>query len=444
MKVKLKKDWKEHKADAVAELDEGIAKTLVETGYAEEIGTTKTVEDALKASLDRLESGITEIVTKAVDAGAAQAKKKADGITITNVHENVLDDPKRGFKHAGDFVKAVLKAGLAPADTDPRLKAALGQQEADATAGGYLVPPEFAAAFIERRLEEPTSILGMCDRYMLRGNSVTINGLNDADRATAATRYGGVIAYWVAEAATITASTLSFRQINLRLSDLAAVVYATNDILEDAVLNMGEKITSVAGLALEDTVLEAILFGNGIGQPLGAFASPCLRSIAIETGQTLATGGVVSQNIWKMWAAMPGYLRNGAVWLINPDVEVQLAQLTYQKEVTGGYVPAYMPPGGISGRPYGTLQGRPVIVTEHCPALGTVGDIALGNFSQYALALKGNGVTSAVSIHIAFLTNQTAFRFVLRADGRPTWGTYVTPRKGTTYMSPFVAVAVRT
>ena len=42
-----------------------------------------------------------------------------------------------------------------------------------------------------------------------------------------------------------------------------------------------------------------------------------------------------------------------------------------------------MPPGGLSGQPYGTLLGRPVIPIEQCSTLGTVGDIILADLKQF-------------------------------------------------------------
>jgi HK97 family phage major capsid protein len=111
--------------------------------------------------------------------------------------------------------------------------------------------------------------------------------------------------------------------------------------------------------------------------------------------------------------------------------------------VGAGGLPAYMPPGGLSVAPYGTLKGRPIIEIEQCAALGTVGDIMLVDLSQYLTIEKG-GLQSASSIHVQFVTDETAFRFVMRNNGQPLWDSPLTPYKGTTStLSPFITLATR-
>jgi len=108
---------------------------------------------------------------------------------------------------------------------------------------------------------------------------------------------------------------------------------------------------------------------------------------------------------------------------------------------TGG-VPVYLPASGLSAAPYGTLMGLPVNVIEQASALGTVGDIVLGNFSNdYALISKP--MTSASSIHVLFTTNQTTFRWVWPVIGKPVMATAVTPYKGSLTYGPFVTLATR-
>jgi len=92
--------------------------------------------------------------------------------------------------------------------------------------------------------------------------------------------------------------------------------------------------------------------------------------------------------------------------------------------------------------PYGTILGRPVVETEYNPSLGTLGDILLVSPSQYYLIDKA-GVQTASSIHVAFVNDETAFRFVYRVDGAPLWYTTLTGHDTSTY-SPYVALAATT
>jgi len=137
---------------------------------------------------------------------------------------------------------------------------------------------------------------------------------------------------------------------------------------------------------------------------------------------------------------MPSRLRKNAVWCINQDVEPQLPTLAITVG-TGGQV-AYLPPGGLSGNPYATLQGRPLITTEYNETLGTLGDICLVNFDEYAIARK-KGLRAASSMHVRFIYHEMAFRFNMRVNGQPKWQSVVTPARGSNTLSPFVALATR-
>jgi HK97 family phage major capsid protein len=181
-------------------------------------------------------------------------------------------------------------------------------------------------------------------------------------------------------------------------------------------------------------VEDSIIDGTGIGMPLGILQAGCLVS-ATRTDQNQ----IDADDIGRMWAARyPGV--DDYVWFVNSSAMPQLYRMTV---MDSGYYPIYMPPGGMSQTPYAQLFGRPVIETEYNPYLGTVGDILLASPSQYALITKG-GVQSASSIHVRFVYDESAFRFVYRVDGEPLWASAVTAFDGTASISPFVALAATT
>ena len=80
-----------------------------------------------------------------------------------------------------------------------------------------------------------------------------------------------------------------------------------------------------------------------------------------------------------------------------------------------------------------TEQGKPV---------GTVGDIVLADLSQYIVAEKD--MIAAVSVHVGFLTDESAFRFAVRTDGMPSMLRPITPHDGGATRSAFVTLAART
>ena len=143
----------------------------------------------------------------------------------------------------------------------------------------------------------------------------------------------------------------------------------------------------------------------------------------------------------KMRSRLIGSSRANSVWYINQDIEPQLQQMTIA--VGTGGVPVYMPASGLSEDGFDRLYGRPVIPIEYAATLGTVGDIVLCDPSQYILIDKG-GVKQATSMHVAFTTEEQAFRASYRVDGQSSWANVLTPFKGTgNTLSPWVALATR-
>jgi HK97 family phage major capsid protein len=137
---------------------------------------------------------------------------------------------------------------------------------------------------------------------------------------------------------------------------------------------------------------------------------------------------------------MPARWRTSATWFINQNVESQLQNMQIGLGVSGALV--YMPPGGLSGVPYGTIFGRPVQPIEQCATLGTVGDIILFAPQQYKLIRKG-GLQSDMSIHVKFTSNERTFRWIMRVNGGPKLKTAITPYKGSETLSSMVTLATR-
>jgi HK97 family phage major capsid protein len=90
---------------------------------------------------------------------------------------------------------------------------------------------------------------------------------------------------------------------------------------------------------------------------------------------------------------------------------------------------------------YDLLAGFPAIQSEYCQVPGTPGDIIMCDFSRYVVTIRE--LRSDVSIHVKFLTDQQAFRFLMRVGGQPIDIRPVTPLNGTQQTSTFVALAGR-
>ncbi len=72
---------------------------------------------------------------------------------------------------------------------------------------------------------------------------------------------------------------------------------------------------------------------------------------------------------------------------------------------------------------------RPVLFTEKLPAVGTVGDLILADFSQYKIGLRQDMSLDRFA-HAGFTTDTTYYRGILRADGQGKWSSPYTPAAG--------------
>ena len=365
---------------------------------------------------------------------ALEAKIKAGGARRVEVTDNGTRKPWTNF---GEFLSAVARADTGQT-RDPRLQTfASGANEAIGSEGGFLVGQDTAAAFLDRAYAQ-APVASRCFQLPISAgsNGVKINGFDETSRANGS-RWGGVQAYWASEAATVTASQPKLRKVELELKKVFALVYATEELLQDSAA-----FSAVVNNALPQEIAfkldDAIINGTGAGQPLGILNSDALVSQAAEGSQTATTFNFA--NLAKMYARLWSRSRGNAVWFINQDVEPQL--ITMASAASSANQLVYMPPGGVSNQPYGTLFGRPVIPIEQCATMGTVGDVIFADMSQYALATKG-GVQGAVSMHVRFIYDESVFKFTLRVDGRPLWHNKLTPFKGSNTQSPFIAVATR-
>ncbi len=395
-----------------------------------------------EAKYQALDNEATE-VAGGIEREEALAERIRGMRTVPNMAEPVEEKPaeeRPKFESFGHFLQAAWRASLPGSTPDPRLRrlgAASGLSEGVASDGGFLVDTDYEAG-IFKKMHDTGKVWAKCRNIPISStaNSVKIRAIDESSRV-AGSRLGGVRGYWLNEGGTKTASDPKFRIVELNLKKLIGLAYATDELLEDAaalesVLMQG--FAEEMGFMLDDAVIN----GTGAGQPLGLLNSTCLVSVNKETGQAATT--IVAENIEKMYSRMWAPSLGNAVWLINQDCWPQIFQLSHS--VGTGGVPMFVPGGGLTDSPAGTLLGRPIMPIEQCQTLGTKGDIYFADLSQYVTATKG-GLQSASSIHVKFTTDETTFRWVYRADGSPLWESALTPYKGSNTQSPFIALAVR-
>lgn len=410
----------------------------VKSIYNIEQDQVETPEPEIKTEEDEMSDEVKAEVTQEIDYQALIKEAALEAVKMMKEPEvkagvQVIEDESDRAERLNpiqptEFFKAVALWENGYRDKRLNPYKATGLNEAVPSEGGFLLPNQISDGIYEN-MWSVGNVLSLFTPIPVEGNSLTLRAVDETSRATGS-RMGGVTGYWMAEAETKTASKPKFRNIDLKLKKVAALVYATDELLDDA-RALESWLTRNVPNELRFMVEAAIINGLGAASPLGILQSNAL----IQATRTDANK-INAADVGGMWARR--YLGpQDYVWFANASVMPQLYQMAV------GNQPVYVPPGGFSQSPYGMLFGRPVIETEYNPNLGTVGDLLLASPSQYATITKG-GIQSATSIHVKFVEDETAFRFVFRVDGQPIWASSVTAFDGVNTISPFVALAATT
>lgn len=357
-----------------------------------------------------------------------------------------LDDPKRGYATHREMLLDVIEfnrgrtAKVKKLDNlrslmvpDDGMQAAVGSDEQGGYAnpyGGFAVPTGLLPG-LQTRGFDGDPIGARCGVLPMGSPIVKLNARTDHDHSMSVS--GGLTVTRRPETAAGTASRMEMEQIEFQATSLFGLAYATEEILRDSPVSFAAMLEAGFRDEFIAKLMQERLFGTGAGEFEGVVTSPCAVSVAKETNQVAAT--LVTQNLLKMLSRC---WRSGeAVWYANQTVIPQLAQLTI--DVGTGGVPVYMPSlrEGIPDQ----LLGRPIIFGEFAKAVGTKGDIILGNWSQF---LEGTyePIQGASSVHVRFVNHEQTFKFWMRNCGRPWWRAALTPKNGST-LSPFVVLDTR-
>ena len=410
-------------AEITARLAEIGAIENMEDSHIEEMNNLneefETLDKKLSA-LERTEANIAKTSTTTRQVAPVATSK----VTVGASHS----DKFFGFKSTGDFLMAVKSAGSTGKIHQNLQNIAFEKNGED---GGFMVPEELSNEIVKKLQAAPESLWSKAKTFKVAGNSLSL--LLDESQPW----NNGIQAYWTAEGASITESKAKFTRADWRLHKIAAMVKATDELLDDATA-LESYIRTAAPDAIMHKVNGAIVSGNGVGKPQGLLNSPFTVTVLKESGQAADT--IVARNIIKMYARMFPTSLASAAWYCNAGVVEQLMQM---KDDNGNFI--YLAPGSqMNQSPYGLLMGRPVIpMLASLPGLGDSGDIVFADLGYYYGIEKSSGVKSATSIHLHFDREITAFRFSLRLDGKVPFQSPVTTEFGNYTMSAFVKLEDR-
>lgn len=421
------KELRQRRADLKAELDTVLASVDAKAGL--------TVEQRAKIDSLKAQNAANDELITLCEEQMERERNLPTASSAVVVKENVEDDPKGGFTDHKDYLKAVMDSGTGRR-IDKRLlrfRATAGSDEQGAYAdpyGGYLIPVSVAPGVLSLRPEDdPLSAL--ITNIPMTAPVVKINARVDKTHTTSVS--GGLTVTRRPETVDGTSSRMQFEPIELNAHELFGLAYATETILTDSPESFVALLSAGFRDEFQSKAMAERINGTGVGEPKGAMKSGCLITVSAETGQASST--IITENIDKMAARCWRY--GQSVWLANHSTRPQLRGLVRAVGTGGSVVPYFdANPDGAE-----TLDGRPIYFTEECAALGSLGDILLGVWSEYLEGLY-QPLQQAESIHVRFIANERAFKFWLRNDGQPWWRAALTPKNGDT-LSPFVTLAAR-
>jgi HK97 family phage major capsid protein len=377
-------------------------------------------------------------------AGNQGARAVARSMGMSDGYEEEAFEKEHGFC----TIAKAAKYGVPNGNSNERRKTALA--EGSGITGGYVIPPQFQSnlltiaaedGFIEPRAEVIPMNTRTVEWPMLDITTVQAAGTSPY--------FGGILASWQPEAATINETEPQFKQSTWTAWDLMLYTVSSNQLLADNGIGLDALLTQLFGQAITWYKEFAFLQGKGAGSsmPLGILNAPA----------TLAQNrNTPSRFLLQDAAAMLSHLQirswDDACWIMHQSVIPQLIQM-----VGGGTIgtpsTTNIPGNALvwlsqyTGKPEGPLamklpqaflNGLPVYFTEKLPSLGTKGDVMLVDWSRYVIGTRLD-MQIDVSPHYLFRNNQLAWRVISRCDGKPWLNSFITDQTGW-QISPFVVL----
>ncbi len=312
------------------------------------------------------------------------------------------------------------------------LRALMGDKEARAMSmdigsnGGFVVPEAVA-----------TSILSIQPKDAIvrpRANIIPVDPMSPdqkvhipAFKQGSTGIHGGMTFKWVAETGTKNEAAPKLDERLMDPKELSGYVLVSNKLLKNA-SNMSAWIENTMRLGVGAYTDVAYLTGDGVGKPLGVLNAKNTGALKVTRG---TASSITFTDIKKMSAKMLPQGRQNAVWICSASA---LEGIYGIADASNRII---FNPGDLSRGLLPTLWGYPIFVSGALSQYGAEGDLALVDFSYYAIK-DGYGPEILLSDQEKFSSNQTVFRMILNTDGQPTVMEPLTLENGNDVVSPYI------
>ena len=277
--------------------------------------------------------------------------------------------------------------------------------ELTTTDAGALVPTEFLATVVEFATAQ-SQVLSKVWRIPMSSLILKIPKLVQA----AGSYYGGITLYHPNEGAIKTPTKPEFDTLTFTAKKLIGLILLTDELIGDSSINIINYITGLFVRAFQYKTEGEIIAGTGLANQMqGIVSDPGVNTV----GRT-NTGVVKYFDLLNLESSLDENFQN--LTFLSRRATVN----TLRKQVDDNKQPVYH--DGFTtflGAAMGPqLLGYPVLKTRNVPALGSRGDIVLGDLGFYIWAMRQE-MTIDTSRDYLFNYDQTALRFVVRQDGAP-------------------------
>ena len=347
----------------------------------------KAMASAIKAELglDELKKGILD------DVHAALEQRKNESILKVFVAEDTQKavNELTGEEKVKAFCYALVKMDKVA------LKALSEGVPAD---GGYTVPNEFYGQLLEE-ITAQSVIRPECNVITMRKKSILLDEI-----------LNGPEVYWTTEGQTKTTTTAEFAQKTLTAFKLAAIIYLTDELIEDSDYDLSSVLIKRFAQKINEKEETAFLIGNGTTQPEGLFINATI-------GTRACSGNLDFDDIINLEYDLPKKFRRGAKYYANG---VNVKELRKLKDNDGRYI---WQDGNVQAGIPASLNGYGFVEHDDIPE----GQIAFGNLKEAYWIGDRTGVTVKITgdTETTFTQDKQAIRVVKRVGGIVAFPQYV-------------------
>jgi HK97 family phage major capsid protein len=302
--------------------------------------------------------------------------------------------------------------------------------------GGFLLPEGLRAQVLEYltpAVVRPRAMVLPMDAYRLH-----VPLLDNPSQASGAQALGGLTFSVVEDGVAIPSSTPGFGQAVLDARKLAALVAVPGELESDAAGALGDFISRVVAIGYQWKEDDLFIGGTGAGQPQGVLNAGCAVTVARNADSAVGSADIAGMVSALHPAALAAGLTPGMTdvgWLISESVLTDILQAYL---VPGGSAATAGAPAALpdwlnlgDGHDIGpSILGLPAFVSDHSPALGSTGDIALVDFRNYLIGDRLELTIERSAAGSGFVTDISNYRIKARIDGRYWVPGPVTPEIG--------------